>query len=344
MTVSLYDLSYEDLQSALKELGEKPFHAKQIFKWLYEKRVSSIDEMSDLSLALRETLKEKYPLKMPAVKTKQESSDGTIKYLFELEDGSLIESVLMVFDYGYSACLTTQVGCNMGCAFCASGLLKKQRDLTPGEIITQALFIQKQLDENEERLSNLVIMGTGEPFDNYENVMKALSVLNHPFGLAIGARHISVSTSGLVPKILRFAKEGVQYNLAISLHASNDELRSKLMPVNRAYPLEQLMQALDVYAETNNRRLTFEYLLLSGINDNEKNADELKELLRGRNAYINLIPYNEVKEMDFRSSSPERTLRFYDMLKKRGIAVTLRQKKGDDIDAACGQLRAKNVQ
>nr|MCR5160981.1 23S rRNA (adenine(2503)-C(2))-methyltransferase RlmN [Lachnospiraceae bacterium] len=313
MTVSLYDLSYEECQEALKELGEKPFHAKQIFKWLYEKRVDSIDEMSDLSLSLRETLKEKYPLRMPSVKTKQESSDGTIKYLFELEDGSLIESVLMVFDYGYSACLTTQVGCNMGCAFCASGLLKKQRDLTAGEIITQALFIQKQLDQQEGRLSNLVIMGTGEPFDNYENVMKALSVLNHPFGLAIGARHISVSTSGLVPKILRFAEEGVQYNLAISLHASNNELRSRLMPVNRAYPLEELMAALDVYAQSNNRRLTFEYLLLSGINDNEKNADELKELLKGRNAYINLIPYNEVKEMDFRSSSPERTLRFYDM-------------------------------
>ena len=342
MNPLIYDKSFEELQDWLKENGEKPFHAKQIFRWLYEKRVYDFREMSDLSVSLREKLQQSFALQLPEEADRQTSVDGTVKHLYRLQDGQMVESVLMVFDYGYSACLSTQVGCNMGCTFCASGLLKKQRDLTAGEIVQQALSIQKDLDQEGERLGNLVLMGTGEPFDNYDNVMKALSILNHPFGLAIGARHISISTCGLVPKIRRFAREGVQYNLAISLHASNDELRSRLMPIDRAYPLSELMSALDEYAETNSRRLTFEYLLLDGVNDQEQNADELKELLKGRNAYINLIPYNTVKEKDYKSSSAKRTLAFYDMLKKRGVAVTLRQKKGDDIDAACGQLRANH--
>jgi len=342
-SMSIYDLSFEDLQTYLEENNFKAFHAKQIFRWLYDKRVSDFDLMSDLSISLRENLKANFSLALPEIIVKQESKDGTIKYLFKLEDGQSVESVLMVFDYGYSACLTTQIGCNMACKFCASGLLKRQRNLSAGEIVAQALYIQKELDQKEGRLANLVIMGTGEPFDNYDNLMKALSILNHPLGLAIGARHISVSTCGLVPQIKRFARENKQYNLAISLHASNDELRSSLMPINRSYPLEELFDAIDEYEKLNNRRLTLEYLLLSEVNDNEKNADELQELLKGRNAYINLIPYNEVKENDYKASSPQRTLAFYDMLKKRGVAVTLRQKKGDDIDAACGQLRANQV-
>lgn len=340
MKSSIYDYRLSDLENYLKEKGLKAFRAKQIFKWLYEKRVDSFFEMTDLSKDFQKMLDEDFKIPRFNIVTSQHSKDGTIKFLYELEDGAYVESVLMVFDYGYSACLTTQVGCNMGCTFCASGLLKKQRDLKAGEIVLQVLMIQKYLDQDEKRLGNLVLMGTGEPFDNYEEVLKALEIINHPHALEIGARHISISTSGLVPQIRRFAKEGVQYNLAISLHASNDELRSKLMPINKAYPLSELMDALREYSQLNNRRLTFEYLLLKDINDQEENADELKELLKGLNAYINLIPYNNVKEKDYEASSNKAALHFYDLLKKRGVAVTLRQKKGDDIDAACGQLRA----
>ncbi len=340
---SIYDLNLEDLQNYLVSIGLKPFRAKQIMKWLYEKRVDSFEQMTDISKDLQKKLNEDFVIDSIAIKDKQVSKDGTEKFLFEMADGSLVESVMMIFEYGYSACVSSQVGCNMGCSFCASGLLKKQRDLTAGEIVLQALMIQKRLDEIGARLGNIVVMGTGEPFDNYDNVMKALSIINSPFGLEIGARHISISTCGVVPGIERFAKENLQYNLAISLHAPNDELRSKLMPINRAYSLDKLMAALKDYASLNNRRLTFEYLLLSGVNDSEVHAKQIKELLKGLNAYINLIPYNEVKEKDFRTSSEENALRFYDLLKKNGVSVTLRQKKGDDIDAACGQLRANNL-
>lgn len=339
----IYDLSFNDLENYLLEKGLKPFRAKQIFKWLYEKRVKSFLDMSDISKDLKEELnKDFYFYELKEIR-RQESKDGTIKFLFELNDGALIESVLMVFDYGYSACISSQVGCNMGCKFCASGLLKKQRDLSAGEIVLQVLCIQRYLDTKNERLDNIVVMGTGEPFDNYDNLMKALSIINSPYGLEIGARHISISTCGLVPGIRRFANEKVQYNLAVSLHAANDELRSELMPINKAYNLKELMDAISYYSELNNRRITFEYLLIAGLNNSSKDADDLKKYLKGKNAYINLIPYNEVKENPYRSTTPEETLEFYDLLKKRGIAVTLRQKRGDDIDAACGQLRAKEI-
>ena len=339
----IYDLSFNDLENYLLEKGLKPFRAKQIFKWLYEKRVKSFLDMSDISKDLKEELnKDFYFYELKEIR-RQESKDGTIKFLFELNDGALIESVLMVFDYGYSACISSQVGCNMGCKFCASGLLKKQRDLSAGEIVLQVLCIQRYLDTKNERLDNIVVMGTGEPFDNYDNLMKALSIINSPYGLEIGARHISISTCGLVPGIRRFANEKVQYNLAVSLHAANDELRSELMPINKAYNLKELMDAISYYSELNNRRITFEYLLIAGLNNSSKDADDLKKYLKGKNAYINLIPYNEVKENPYRSTTPEETLEFYDQLKKRGIAVTLRQKRGDDIDAACGQLRAKEI-
>ena len=340
---SIYDLSITDLNEYLESKNLKSFHSKQIFRWLYEKRIDSFDEMSDISKKLIESLKEDFYIDRLIIKEHQISKDGTEKYLFELKDGSLIESVLMVFDYGYSACLTSQVGCNMGCSFCASGLLKKQRNLEAGEIVNQALMIQRRLDESNQRLGNIVVMGTGEPFDNYDNVMKALSIINDPFGLTIGARHISISTCGLIPGIERFSKQQLQYNLAISLHAPNDELRSKLMPINKAYPLKDLMKALKDYSSLNNRRLTFEYLLIQGVNDQLEHAKQIKELLSGLNAYINLIPYNEVSELDYISSSEENSLRFYDLLKKNGVAVTLRAKKGDDIDAACGQLRANKL-
>lgn len=340
---SIYSLSLKDLENYLTSHEEKPFHAKQLYRWIYDKRIDDFSLMSDISKHLIDKLQNDFTIDRLTIKEKQISRDGTEKYLFELSDGSLIESVLMIFDYGYSVCVSSQVGCNMGCRFCASGLLKKQRDLTAGEIVLQILMIQKELDHKDIRLGNIVVMGTGEPFDNYDNVMKAMSIINDPFGLKIGARHISISTCGLVKGIERFAKENLQYNLAISLHAPNNELRSSLMPVNDAYPLEKLFEALKHYSAENNRRLTFEYLLLKGINDEKEHVLQLKELLKGMNAYINLIPYNSVKEKDYESSGEERALRFYDMLKKEGVAVTLRTKKGDDIDAACGQLRANKL-
>lgn len=339
----IYDYTLNDLEEYLINLGLKPFRAKQIFKWLYEKRVDSFDQMSDISKDLKEQLNKDFIISSFKVVRKQESKDGTVKFLFELNDGALIESVLMVFDYGNSACLSSEVGCNMGCSFCASGLLKKQRNLTAGEIVLQALTIQKYLDNDNRRLDNIVVMGTGEPFDNYDNLMKGLSIINSPYGLEIGARHISISTCGLVPMIKKFADEKTQYNLAVSLHAANDELRNKLMPINKAYNLASLFEAIDYYESKSNRRITFEYLLIQGVNSNEKDADDLKKLLKGRNAYLNLIPYNEVKENEYKSTSPKETLTFYDYLKKRGLSVTLRQKRGDDIDAACGQLRAKEI-
>ena len=339
----IYDYSLSDLENYFTSIGLKPFRAKQIFKWLYEKRVCSFEKMSDISKKTQDLLNDKLSFSFFNIRKKQESKDGTVKFLFELSDGALIESVLMSFDYGFSACLSSEVGCNMGCKFCASGLLKKQRNLSAGEIVLQALLIQKYLDKDNKRLDNIVIMGTGEPFDNYDNLMKALSIINSPYGLQIGARHISISTCGLVPAIKRFADEDVQYNLAISLHASSDELRSSLMPINKAYNLEELMLAIDYYSLKSSRRITFEYLLIAGINDREIDADNLEKLLKGKNAYINLIPYNEVRENDYKSSSPKATLHFYDLLKKRGLSVTLRQKRGTDIDAACGQLRAKEI-
>lgn len=340
---SIYGLSLQDLEYYLLEHGFKSFHAKQIFRWLYHKRIESFDEMTDISKRMIDQMKNDFEIEPLIIREMQVSKDGTKKFLFEMKDGALVESVLMIFEYGFSACLSSQVGCNMGCSFCASGLLKKQRDLTSAEIVAQALMIQRELDKDGQRLGNIVMMGTGEPFDNYDNVMKAMSVINDPLGIEIGARHISISTCGIVPGIRRFARENLQYNLAISLHAPNNELRNELMPINRAYPLEELMEALRDYCSLNNRRLTFEYLLLKGVNDSLKEANEIRDLLKGMNAYVNLIPYNQVKEKDFETSSDENALRFYDLLKKNHVAVTLRQKKGDDIDAACGQLRAKKL-
>ena len=338
---SLYDFNFEQLQEFALEQGWKKFRGRQIFEWLYRKRVMNIDDMSDLSKDTREVLKENFIINPCKVVTKQVSSDGTTKYLFELEDGAYVESVLMVYEYGKSICVTSQVGCNMGCDFCASGLLKKRRDLTSGEIVAQIMSVQKDLDETNDRISNIVIMGTGEPFDNYDNVMNFCATVNHDRGLAIGARHITISTCGIVPKIRQFAEEQTQYNLAISLHAPNNELRNKLMPINKAYPLEQLMDAINYYLTLNNRRLTFEYILLKGVNDTDKHVNELAKLIRGMNAYVNLIPYNEVNEHGYRSVDYKSAMVFYDKLMKKGIRCTIRKEHGSDIDAACGQLRAK---
>ena len=341
---SLYDLTFNQLRDFCVDQGWKKFRGQQIFEWLYRKRVNSIDEMSDLSLDTREKLKEMFTLEACVVKEKQVSKDGTTKYLFELSDGSLIETVMMVYEFGKSVCVTSQVGCNMGCDFCASGLLKKKRNLSSGEIVAQVLAVQKDLDAVNDRVSNIVVMGTGEPFDNFENVMAFCEIVNHDRGLAIGARHLTISTCGIVPKIREFAKMQVQYNLAISLHAPNDELRDKLMPINKAYPLKELMAAIRDYCELNNRRLTFEYILLRGINDQDSHAAQLAKLIHGMNAYVNLIPYNEVDEHGYRSVDRASAMRFYDKLMKQGVRATIRKEHGGDIDAACGQLRAKHEQ
>ena len=337
---SVYDLSYEEWIEYVEELGWKKFRAKQIFQWLYRKRVSSFQEMTDLSEETRERLNQDFSFTTVELVQKQVSSDGTRKYLLKLHDDSLIECVLMIYDYGKTLCVTSQVGCNMGCTFCASGLLKKTRDLSSGELIAQVLFVQKELDAEDERVSHIVIMGIGEPFDNYDNVMNFMRTANHDLGLAIGARHITVSTCGLVDKIKQFADEQTQFNLAISLHAPNNELRSRLMPINQAYPLEKLMEAIRYYAEKNNRRITFEYILLKGVNDSNECVQQIAKLLKGLNAYINLIPYNNVDEKGYQSVDYRSAMRFYDLLMKSNVKCTLRQKQGDDIDAACGQLRA----
>ena len=339
---TIYDFSLAKAEEMLAGHGQKSYRAKQLYSWLYRKRVLSFEEMSDLPAALIQELSSEYSIMPVTLLDKQVARDRTAKYLFELSDGATIETVLMRFNFGNSVCVSSQVGCNMGCAFCASGLLKKQRDLTAGEMVGQIIYIQKELDAAGERVDNVVVMGTGEPFDNYDNVIDFCSVINSDHGLSIGARHITISTCGVVPKIRAFAQGHYQYNLAISLHAPNDELRRELMPIDRAYPLNELMDALKDYSEDNHRRLTFEYILLKGVNDSDEDAKQLADLIRGMNAYVNLIPYNEVDENGFKTTDERAALRFYDVIMKNGVKATLRSKHGDDIDAACGQLRARH--
>lgn len=340
---SLYDFTLSELQQEMVDLNQKTFRGTQVFSWLYQKRVKTIDEMSDISIAFRDILKEKYEIKLPSIIKQQVSYDGTVKMLLALDDNSSVETVLMRYDYGNAICVSSQVGCNMGCKFCASGLIKKQRDLSSGEMIAQVLKMQEYLDNEGkgERVSHIVIMGSGEPFDNYHNVMNFIRIANDQKGLAIGARHITVSTSGIAPKIVEYSKEGLQVNLAISLHASNDETRNKLMPINKAYPLDKLFTAIKEYSKNADRRVTIEYILLKGINDSLENADELAALLKDTFAYVNLIPYNEVQENEFKRSEKQSVRAFYERLKNKGVNVTIRKEFGTDIDAACGQLRAK---
>ena len=335
---NIYNYSLEQLTNYFASINQKPFRAKQVFSWLYQKEASSFDEMSNLSKELREQLKEHFTFDILKIVEKQESKDGTIKYLFEMLDGSLIETVLMIHDYGKSLCVTSQVGCNMKCSFCASGLLRKQRDLTPGEIVAQVMKVQL---DTKQRISHVVVMGTGEPFDNYDNVMEFVRIINHPNGLAIGARHITISTCGLIPGIQRYSEEGIQTNLAISLHAPNDEIRNQLMPINRRYPLDDLRHAISDYIDKTNRRVTFEYILLKDVNDSLVDARQLAHYLRGLNAYVNLIPYNSVDEHGYQPSDQETIEKFKSELLRLHINVTLRKEHGRDIDGACGQLRAK---
>ena len=337
---SIYTYSLEDWQDWLEKNGQPKFRSGQIFDWLYKKRVTTIEEMTNLSKDLRAKLAEQFRFTTLKPLVHQISQDGTQKFLFELQDGNAIETVLMKHDYGNSVCVTTQVGCRIGCTFCASTLGGLQRNLESGEIVAQVLAVQQELDRTNERVSQIVVMGIGEPFDNYDALIKFLRIVNDKKGLHIGARHITVSTSGIVPKIYTFAKEGMQVNFAISLHAPNDVLRTQMMPINRAYPLKELMTAVADYIQTTNRRVTFEYGL-THVNDSEAHALELANLIRGLKCHVNLIQINHVQERFYQRTTQSQIQKFANILKKQGINVTIRREQGHDIDAACGQLRAK---
>lgn len=339
MRTNIYGLTLEQLEELMVQENQNKYRAKQLFSWIYEKNVTDFDLMSDISKKFIEILKEKYCLIKPTIFTKQVSSDGTIKLLLEMEDGAKVETVLMRYNYGQVACVSSQVGCNMGCSFCASGLLKRQRNLTTSEMVGEILVLNDLIKEENLRVTHVVVMGTGEPFDNFDNVMNFIKIINNQKALAIGARHITVSTCGIPDKIRMYASSVLQINLAISLHAPNDELRSKLMPINKAYPLHELMEAIKYYNVTADRRITFEYILLKDVNDTMECADELASLIRPVFAYVNLIPYNEVNENGYHRST--RAKEFMDRLMKKGVNVTIRKEFGTDIDAACGQLRAK---
>ena len=338
---SIYSLELNELKQWLSDNGEKPFRADQIFDWLYVKRAKTVDDMTNLSKELRTKLDEAFIFTVLKTAVQQESADGTIKFLFELHDGYSIETVLMRHDYGNSVCVTTQVGCRIGCTFCASTLGGLKRNLEAGEIVAQVVKVQQALDEAGERVSSIVIMGIGEPFDNYDEMMSFLHIVNHEKGLNIGARHITVSTSGIVPKIYKFADEKTQINFAVSLHAPNDELRTKLMPINRAYKLNDLMEAIRYYTEKTGRRITFEYGLFGGENDSVAHAEELAALIKGIKCHVNLIPVNYVPERDYVRTPRNKIFEFEKTLKKNGVNATIRREQGTDIDAACGQLRAK---
>lgn len=337
---NIYDLTLDDLKKYFISIGLKPFRAIQVYEWLYRFHVRSFDLMTNIKKEVIEHLKQDFEIKLYEVVDHQKSADGTEKFLFRLQDGNLIESVLMRHNYGTSICVTSEVGCNMGCAFCASGMKKKLRNLSAGEMVLQLESVYEVI---KEKISHIVVMGIGEPFDNYQNVINFLHIVNEPHGLEIGSRHISVSTCGLVLMIYEYAKEDLQSNLAISLHAPNNEIRDQIMPINKAYRIEELVKAISDYIIATNRRVTIEYILIDGLNDSIKCANELADLLHGLNVYINLIPYNEVKEKSFKRSKKEQMRKFYDTLKKRSMNVTLRLEQGADIDAACGQLRSKHM-
>ncbi|MDY0409626.1 23S rRNA (adenine(2503)-C(2))-methyltransferase RlmN [Virgibacillus soli] len=346
--VSIYGMTFENLQAWLLEHGQKRFRAQQVWDWLYKKRVRAFSDMRNVNKDCIELLENHFVLDSLEEEIKQESKDGTIKFLFRLADGHLIETVLMRFPYGLSVCVTTQVGCNIGCSFCASGLLKKKRDLNAGEIVGQIMKVQAHLDEKgkDERVSHIVVMGIGEPLDNFENLMAFLHVVNDQNGLAIGARHITVSTSGLAHRIYEFADQKLQVNLAISLHAPNNELRTQIMKINRAFPIEKLMKAVDYYLETANRRITYEYIMLKDVNDHKEEARQLAKLLHKKRhlSYVNLIPYNTVDEHNqYQRSDTDQIQVFYETLKENGINCGVRWENGADIDAACGQLRSKQI-
>ena len=334
---SIYDFTREKLEEFFIGQNEKKFKATQVYEWLYKKRISSFEEMQNISKTTIQLLKENFLIDKLKLLTSQSDVDVD-KYLFELKDQNKIEAVLMHHDYGYSLCISTEVGCNMGCLFCESGRLKKVRNLEVSEMVLQILQIEKLKNVH---ISHVVLMGIGEPFDNYDNVIDFIKVINDPKGIDLGARHITISTCGLVPKIKEFMELNTQVNLAVSLHAPNNYLRDKIMPINKAYKIEELMEAIKAYIKKTNRRVTFEYIMLKDLNDTKDCALELAKLLKGINCYVNLIPYNRTSAHDkFGKSDKETILKFYDTLKKNNINVTIRREFGSKVMAACGQLRA----
>ena len=334
---SIYDFTREKLEEFFIWQNEKKFKATQVYEWLYKKRISSFEEMQNISKTTIQLLKENFLIDKLNLLASQSDVDVD-KYLFELKDQNKIEAVLMHHDYGYSLCISTEVGCNMGCLFCESGRLKKVRNLEVSEMVLQILQIEKL---KNVRISHVVLMGIGEPFDNYDNVIDFIKVINDPKGIDLGARHITISTCGLVPKIKEFMELNTQVNLAVSLHAPNNYLRDKIMPINKAYKIEELMKAIKAYIKKTNRRVTFEYIMLKDLNDTKGCALELAKLLKGINCYVNLIPYNRTSAHDkFGKSDKETILKFYDTLKKNNINVTIRREFGSKVMAACGQLRA----
>ena len=335
---NIKDYNLDKLKEEMISIGEKSYRAEQIFKWIYVENVTNFNEMTNLSLELREKLTENYTLGIYKIIKKQESSDGTKRYLFDVLDGNAIETVLMQYKHGYSICVSSQVGCKMGCKFCASTGIAFIRSLTSGEIAEQILAVER---DTGIKISNVVFMGIGEPLDNFENVIKAIKTINNPKGLNIGARHISISTCGLVPKIYEIADMDLQCTLSISLHATTNEKRSKMMPINNKYNIEELMKACKYYIEKTNKRISFEYALAKDNNDNLDDAKALVKLLKGILCHVNLIPINKIENGQFDTSTNENVIKFRDYLNERGIVATIRRELGDDIEAACGQLRRK---
>lgn len=336
---NIYGIKRQDLEEYFLSKDLKKYKALQVFEWLYEKKVRSFSEMTNIKKELQEELAKDFTNQFITIVKKQEDK-LTKKYLFKLLDDNYIEAVLMEHDYGLSICVSSEVGCNMGCAFCESGRLKKVRNLESYEMVEQIILVENDI---KKRISSVVIMGIGEPLDNYDNVLDFIKIINDAKGLAIGARHITLSTCGLIPQIKKLSEEPLQINLAISLHAPNTQLRDKIMPINKAYKLDELIKAIKEYIDKTNRRVTIEYVMLNGVNDNETQAMELAKLLKGMNIYVNLIPYNETSHIDYKRSTSERIKKFYDILIKQGLTATTRKEFGSNIDAACGQLRSKEV-
>lgn len=337
---NIKDYNLDELKKEFINLEEKPYRAEQVFKWIYVLGATSFDEMTNLSLELRDKLKKEFNFHNFKILKKQESKDGTKKYLFDVLDGNAIETVLMEYHHGKTLCVSSQIGCKMGCKFCASTGIKFSRNLTSGEIVEQLLAVQR--DENI-KISNVVFMGIGEPLDNYNNVLNAIAILNNQKGINIGARHISISTSGLVPAIYELAENNLQCTLSISLHATNNEKRSEMMPINNKYSIEELMKACRYYIEKTNKRISFEYALAKDNNDNLDDAKELVKLLKGMLCHVNLIPINKIENGNYTKSTNENIIKFRDYLNSKGITATIRRELGSDIDAACGQLRRKNL-
>ncbi|MBQ8869154.1 MAG: 23S rRNA (adenine(2503)-C(2))-methyltransferase RlmN [Oscillospiraceae bacterium] len=340
--IEISSLSFDELSEKIAQMGLPKFRAKQIYEWLHKKNVDSFDKMTNLDKALRQKLNEEFFIAVPTISRKLVSKiDGTVKYLFEFSDGECVESVVMKYKYGNSICVSTQVGCAMGCTFCASTKAGRVRNLTAGEILGQVYRAQT---DTGERISHIVLMGIGEPLDNFDNVMKFLDMVSNEQGLNIGQRNISLSTCGVVPKIYELAKRNLQITLSISIHSPTDELRTSMMPINKKYPISELIEACRSYVKTTGRRISFEYSLIKGVNDSPECAEKLCALLRGMLCHVNLIPVNTIEQSDYRKSDKEAIERFKNIIEKHKITATVRRKLGADINAACGQLRRESKQ